>query len=114
MSPVLRTILLLTASNVFMTFAWYGLLDKMSARPLILAILASWGIAFFEYTLMVPANRIGHGVLTVAQLKMLQEVISLSVFVPFAFLYLREPLRLNYLWAALCILGAVYFVFKGK
>ena len=114
MPPILRTILLLAASNVFMTFAWYGLLDKMSARPLLLAILASWGIAFFEYVLMVPANRIGHGVLSVAQLKMLQEVISLSVFVPFAVLYLREPLRLNYLWAALCILGAVYFVFKGK
>lgn len=114
MSPLLRTILLLTFSNCFMTFAWYGLLDKMSGRPLLLAILASWGIAFFEYLLMMPANRMGHGVLSVAQLKMLQEVISLSVFVPFAVLYLREPLRLNYLWAALCILGAVYFVFKGK
>lgn len=114
MSPVLRTILLLIASNTFMTFAWYGLLDKMSARPLIWAVLASWGIAFFEYVLMVPANRLGHTVLSIAQLKMLQEVISLSVFVPFAFLYLREPLRLNYLWAALCILGAVYFVFKDK
>ncbi len=106
--------MLLTASNVFMTFAWYGLLDRMSARPLILAVLASWGIAFFEYVLMVPANRIGHAALSVGQLKMLQEVISLSVFVPFAVLYLREPLKLNYLWAALCILGAVYFVFRGK
>lgn len=114
MSPLLRTILLLCASNCFMTFAWYGLLGKMAARPLLVAILASWGIAFFEYLLMVPANRTGSQVLGVAQLKMLQEVIPLSVFVPFAVLYLREPLRLNYLWAALCILGAVYFVFKGK
>lgn len=111
---MLKTILLLVLSNTFMTFAWYGLLDKMSARPLILAILASWGIALLEYIFMVPANRIGHNVLSIAQLKMLQEVISLSVFVPFAVLYLKEPLRLNYLWAALCILGAVYFVFKGK
>ncbi|AAF10391.1 DMT family protein [Deinococcus radiodurans] len=114
MSPVLRTALLLTLSNVFMTFAWYGLLGKMAARPLLLAVLASWGIAFFEYLLQVPANRIGHQVLTVAQLKMLQEVISLAVFVPFAVLYLREPLRLNYLWAALCMMGAVYFVFRGR
>ncbi len=114
MSPLLRTVLLLTLSNVFMTFAWYGLLDKMAARPLLMAVLASWGIAFFEYVLQVPANRIGHQVLSVGQLKMLQEVISLSVFVPFAVLYLREPLKLNYLWAGLCILGAVYFVFRGK
>lgn len=111
---MLKTISLLVLSNTFMTFAWYGLLDKMSARPLILAILASWGIALLEYIFMVPANRIGHNVLSIAQLKMLQEVISLSIFVPFAVLYLKEPLRLNYLWAALCILGAVYFVFKGK
>ena len=110
----MKTAALLMLSNTFMTFAWYGLLDKMSARPLLLAILASWSIAFLEYVFMVPANRIGHQVLTVAQLKMLQEVISLSVFVPFAVLYLREPLNWNYLWAGLCILGAVFFVFKGK
>lgn len=114
MSPIVRTVLLLICSNIFMTFAWYGLLGKMAARPLLLAVLASWGIAFFEYLLQVPANRIGNTVLSVGQLKMLQEVISLGVFVPFAVLYLKEPLRLNYLWAALCILGAVYFVFKGK
>ncbi|WP_339096599.1 DMT family protein [Deinococcus sp. VB343] len=114
MSPVLKTTLLLMLSNTFMTFAWYGLLDKMSARPLLLAILASWGVAFLEYVFMVPANRIGHQVLTVAQLKMVQEVISLSVFVPFAVLYLREPLNWNYLWAGLCILGAVFFMFRGK
>ncbi|MDO4246913.1 MAG: DMT family protein [Deinococcus sp.] len=114
MSPVVKTTLLLMLSNTFMTFAWYGLLDKMSARPLILAILASWGIAFLEYVFMVPANRIGHQVLTVAQLKMLQEVISLSIFVPFAVLYLREPLNWNYLWAGLCILGAVFFMFRGR
>ena len=114
MSSIVKTAALLMLSNTFMTFAWYGLLDKMSARPLLLAILASWSIAFLEYVFMVPANRIGHQVLTVAQLKMLQEVISLSVFVPFAVLYLREPLNWNYLWAGLCILGAVFFVFKGK
>lgn len=114
MSPVLKTTLLLMLSNTFMTFAWYGLLDKMSARPLLLAILASWGVAFLEYVFMVPANRIGHQVLTVAQLKMVQEVISLSIFVPFAVLYLREPLNWNYLWAGLCILGAVFFMFRGK
>lgn len=110
----MKTTLLLMLSNTFMTFAWYGLLDKMSARPLLLAILASWGVAFLEYVFMVPANRIGHQVLTVAQLKMVQEVISLSVFVPFAVLYLREPLNWNYLWAGLCILGAVFFMFRGK
>ena len=108
------TILLLSLSNVFMTFAWYAHLKELSNRPWIVAALVSWGIAFFEYMLQVPGNRIGYTVLTVGQLKILQEVITLSVFVPFAFLYLKEPLKLDYLWAALCILAAVYFVFRSK
>jgi len=108
------TVLLLSLSNVFMTFAWYAHLKELSQRPWIVAALVSWGIAFFEYMLQVPGNRIGYTVLTVGQLKILQEVITLSVFVPFAFLYLKEPLKLDYLWAALCILGAVYFVFRSK
>ncbi len=99
------TILLLSLSNVFMTFAWYAHLKELKGRPWVVAALVSWGIAFFEYMLQVPGNRIGYTVLTVGQLKMLQEVITLSVFVPFAVLYLREPLKLDYLWAALCILG---------
>jgi uncharacterized protein len=108
------TVLLLSLSNVFMTFAWYAHLKELSQRPWIVAALVSWGIAFFEYMLQVPGNRIGYTVLTVGQLKILQEVITLSVFVPFAFFYLKEPLKLDYLWAALCILGAVYFVFRSK
>ena len=108
------TILLLSCSNVFMTFAWYAHLKELSARPWFIAALASWGIAFFEYLLQVPGNRIGYTVLSVGQLKLLQEVITLTVFVPFAVYYLREPLKLDYLWAALCVLGAVYFVFRGK
>jgi uncharacterized protein (DUF486 family) len=112
MSPIVQTICLLTASNVFMTFAWYSHLKELSTRPWIIAALASWGIALFEYLLQVPANRIGHKVLELGQLKILQEVITLTVFVPFAVLYMKEPLRLNYLWAALCICGAVYFVFR--
>jgi uncharacterized protein (DUF486 family) len=108
------TILLLSLSNVFMTFAWYAHLKELSQRPWIVAALVSWGIAFFEYMLQVPGNRIGFTVLTVGQLKLLQEVITLSVFVPFAAFYLKEPLKLDYLWAALCILGAVYFVFRSK
>ena len=103
---------LLLCSNVFMTFAWYAHLRNLSAKPLIVAILVSWGIAFFEYTLQVPANRIGHGQMSLGQLKILQEVITLSVFVPFAWLYMKEPLRLNYLYAALCMCGAVYFMFR--
>jgi uncharacterized protein (DUF486 family) len=109
----LQTILLLTASNVFMTFAWYGHLKSMSAKPWIIAALVSWGIALFEYLLQVPANRIGHQAMSVGQLKILQEVITLSVFVPFAVFYLREPLKLDYLWAGLCMLGAVYFIFRS-
>jgi uncharacterized protein (DUF486 family) len=108
------TIVLLTLSNVFMTFAWYAHLKELNQRPWIVAALVSWGIAFFEYMLQVPANRIGYTVLSVGQLKLMQEVITLSVFVPFAVLYMKEPLKLDYLWAALCILGAVYFVFRGN
>jgi uncharacterized protein (DUF486 family) len=112
MSVIARTVLLLTLSNVFMTFAWYAHLKNLGQKPWIIAALASWGIALFEYLLQVPANRIGYTTMTLPQLKILQEVITLSVFVPFAFLYMREPLKLDYLWAALCILGAVYFIFR--
>lgn len=114
MRPVILTILMLTASNVFMTFAWYAHLKELNHKPWIVAALVSWGIAFFEYILQVPANRTGYTVMSVGQLKILQEVITLSVFVPFAFFYLREPLKMDYLWAALCILGAVFFIFRGK
>ena len=116
MSPIVKTILLLTASNVFMTIAWYGHLKSLKDRALWIAILASWGIAFFEYCLQVPANRVGkqEANLALGQLKILQEVITLSVFVPFAVFYLKEPLKLDYLWAALCILGAVYFIFRSR
>ena len=107
------TIGLLTLSNVFMTFAWYAHLKELGSKPWIVAALVSWGIAFFEYMLQVPANRIGYTVFTIAQLKILQEVITLLVFVPFAFFYLREPLKLDYLWAGLCIVGAVYFIFRS-
>lgn len=110
---LLRTILLLSLSNVFMTFAWYAHLKNLSSKPWWVAALASWGIALFEYLLQVPANRIGHAAYSVAQLKILQEVIALTVFVPFAVFYLREPLRWNYLAAAGCILLAVWFVFRG-
>ena len=108
------TVLLLTLSNIFMTFAWYAHLKELNQRPWIIAALASWGIAFFEYMLQVPANRIGYTVLSVGQLKLMQEVITLVVFVPFAVFYLREPLKLDYLWAALCLVGAVYFVFRSR
>lgn len=108
------TILLLTLSNVFMTFAWYAHLKELSAKPWIVAALVSWGIAFFEYMFQVPANRIGYGVLSLGQLKILQEVITLTVFVPFALFYMKEPLKLDYLWAGLCIVGAVYFIFRGR
>ncbi len=114
MRPVLLSIVLLALSNVFMTFAWYAHLKELNHKPWIVAALVSWGIAFFEYMLQVPANRIGYTVLSVGQLKLLQEVITLSVFVPFALFYLREPLKLDYLWAALCLLGAVFFVFRSR
>ena len=108
------TILLLTASNVFMTFAWYAHLKNLSSRAWYVAALVSWGIALFEYLLQVPANRIGFaGGVSLAQLKILQEVITLAVFVPFAMLYMGEGLKLNYLWAALCLVGAVYFIFAA-
>lgn len=110
--PMLQTILLLTASNVFMTFAWYAHLKNLAHKPWIVAALVSWGIALFEYLLQVPANRIGYTTLSLPQLKILQEVITLSVFVPFAMFYMHQPLKLDYLWAALCILGAVYFIFR--
>lgn len=114
MRPVAISIVLLCASNVFMTFAWYAHLKELNHKPWIIAALISWGIAFFEYLLQVPANRVGYTVLSVGQLKILQEIITLTVFVPFALFYLKEPLKLDYLWAALCIIGAVFFIFRGK
>ena len=111
---LLQTVLLLTASNVFMTFAWYAHLKELNSKPWIIAALVSWGIALFEYLLQVPANRIGFTEYNVGQLKILQEVITLSVFVPFAIYYMKQPLKLDYLWAALCILGAVYFMFRNN
>jgi len=113
MDVAAKTVLLLIFSNVFMTFAWYGHLQNLRTRPLVLAILASWGIAFFEYVLQVPANRIGYTALSLAQLKIVQEVITLSVFVPFAIFYMNQPLKLDFLWAGLCLLGAVYFIFRS-
>src|SRR4029079_19147027 len=110
-----RTIVLLSASNVFMTFAWYGHLRTLETRPWIIAALVSWRIALCEYLLQVPRNRIGYASgMTLAQLKIVQEVITLVVFVPFAFFFMRQPLRLDFLWAALCMVGAVYFVFRGQ
>src|ERR1700740_93961 len=110
---IVQTIGLLTLSNVFMTIAWYGHLKNFASKPWWIAALASWGIALFEYLLQVPANRIGHSQLSLGQLKILQEAITLAVFVPFVVLYMREPLKLDYLWAGLCILGAVYFIFRS-
>lgn len=112
--PILKTVLLLIAANIFMTFAWYAHLRELSAKPLVVAILVSWGIAFFEYTLQVPANRIGYGVLTLPQLKIIQEVITLAVFIPFAVIYMKTPLSWNYLYAGICLAGAVYFIFKQQ
>jgi len=109
----LQAALLLVASNVFMTFAWYGHLKNMASKPWILAALVSWGIALFEYLLQVPANRIGAQTLSVGQLKVMQEVISLTVFVPFAVFYLGQPFKLDYIWAALCLVGAAYFMFRA-
>ena len=108
------TIALLCLSNVFMTFAWYAHLKELSAKPWFIAALISWGVAFFEYMLQVPANRIGYQVLSLGQLKILQEVITLTLFVPFAVYYMKEPFKLDYLWAGLCILGAVFFIFRDK
>jgi uncharacterized protein (DUF486 family) len=114
MSVLLQTIILLTLSNVFMTFAWYGHLGSLKDKVWYIAVAVSWGIAFFEYVLQVPANRIGSKEYSVAELKILQEVISLSVFVPIAVGYLKQPIKWDYLWASLCILGAVYFVFRER
>ncbi|HEX6599388.1 MAG TPA: DMT family protein [Gemmatimonadaceae bacterium] len=113
MPVIVRTAGLLVLSNIFMTFAWYAHLRNLSDRPWYVAALLSWGVALFEYLLQVPANRIGYTALTLGQLKILQEAITLLVFVPFAYLYMKQPLRLDFLWAALCIMGAVYFVFRG-
>jgi len=114
MPKALQTVLLLTASNVFMTFAWYGHLRTLGHRPWLIAALASWGMALFEYLLQVPANRIGYSVMTLSQLKILQEAITLLVFVPFAVFYMRQRLHLDFAWAGLCLLGAVYFAFRAK
>ena len=114
MRTILITVALLCFSNMFMTFAWYGHLKNLSHKPWFTAAVISWGIAFFEYMLQVPANRIGHQVISVGQLKIIQEIVTLSVFVPFSILYLKEQPRLDYLWAGLCILGAVFFVFRHK
>ena len=108
-----QTIGLLVLSNVFMTFAWYGHLKNLSTKPWWIAALVSWGIALFEYLLQVPANRIGFGTFSLAQLKILQEVVTLAVFVPFAILYMDQPIKLDYLWAGVCLLGAVYFIFRS-
>jgi uncharacterized protein len=113
MSVVVTTVVLLVCSNVFMTFAWYAHLKNLSARPWYIAAFVSWGIALFEYLLQVPANRIGYTTLNVAQLKVLQEAITLLVFVPFAILYMRQPVKLDYVWAGLCLIGAVYFAFRS-
>jgi uncharacterized protein (DUF486 family) len=113
MNPVLAATLLLVGSNVFMTFAWYAHLKNLADRPWYVAALASWSIAFFEYLLQVPGNRIGYTRMSLPQLKILQEVITLSVFVPFAVFYMNKSLKLDYLWAGLCILGAVYFIFRS-
>jgi uncharacterized protein (DUF486 family) len=113
MPATLKFILLLTCSNVFMTFAWYAHLKNLNSKPVWIAILVSWGIAFFEYCLQVPGNRAGKEVMSLGQLKILQEVITLCVFVPFAYFYMGQGLKINYLWAGLCIFGAVYFVFRG-
>ncbi|WP_019934624.1 MULTISPECIES: DMT family protein [Oceanimonas] len=114
MPPLAITISLLILSNIFMTFAWYGHLKNMQHSPWIWAALVSWGIALFEYLLQVPANRIGAQVVNVGQLKILQEVITLSVFVPFSILYLKEPFRMDFVWAGLCLLGAVFFMFRER
>ncbi len=113
MNPIMTTILLLICSNIFMTFAWYAHLKEMGDKPWVIAAFVSWGVALFEYLFQVPANRIGFTVMSLGQLKILQEVITLSVFVPFVVLYMKEPLKLDYLWAGLCLVGAVYFMFRS-
>ncbi|MBC5830380.1 DMT family protein [Vibrio metschnikovii] len=114
MPPMLVTIGLLLISNVFMTFAWYAHLKDLAHKPWIIAALISWGIALFEYMFQVPANRIGYTVMNLGQLKIVQEVITLTVFVPFALIYMKEPFRLDFVWAGLCLLGAVFFIFRPQ
>ncbi|MFH1302450.1 MAG: DMT family protein [Planctomycetota bacterium] len=109
---IVQTVLLLVMSNIFMTIAWYAHLKELNHKPWLVAVFVSWGVAFFEYLIQVPANRIGYTELSLGQLKIIQEVITLSVFVPFALFYMNQPLKLDYLWAALCLAGAVYFVFR--
>ncbi len=109
----MKTIALLLMSNIFMTFAWYAHLKNLRTRHWLIAVAVSWGIAFFEYLIQVPANRIGYGRFSLAQLKIIQEVITLSVFVPFAIFYMGQPIKLNYLWAGFCLAGAVFFIFRG-
>jgi uncharacterized protein (DUF486 family) len=114
MKQILFTVGLLVCSNIFMTFAWYAHLRELNGKPWIVAALVSWGIALFEYLFQVPANRIGFTVLSIGQLKIIQEVITLSVFVPFSLFYMKEPLKMDYLWAGLCLVGAVYFMFRSR
>lgn len=114
MPPVAATIALLLCSNIFMTFAWYAHLRELQHKPWLVAALTSWGIALFEYLFQVPANRIGYQVLNVGELKIVQEIITLSLFVPFSLLYLKEPLKLDYLWAGLCLVGAAFFIFRDR
>ncbi len=114
MKPIFITIGLLFCSNIFMTFAWYAHLKELNNKPWVIIVLISWGVALFEYMFQVPANRIGFTVLSIGQLKIIQEVITLSVFVPFSLLYMKEPLKMDYLWAGLCLVGAVYFMFRSK
>lgn len=110
---IATTVTLLCLSNIFMTFAWYGHLKNLASAPLWIAVLVSWGIAFFEYALQVPANRIGFSVLSLAQLKIIQEVITLALFIPLAVFYMHQPFKTDYLWAGLCLIGAVYFIFRS-
>ena len=110
---IVRTVFLLLLSNIFMTFAWYAHLKDLKTAPWFLAVIVSWGLAFFEYMLQVPANRVGYGTFSLGQLKILQEVIALTVFVPFAVLYMGQPLKLDYLWAGCCLAGAVFFIFRS-
>lgn len=114
MNRIFITIILLCCSNIFMTFAWYGHLKNLNHKPWIIAALVSWGIALFEYLLQVPANRIGHSILTVGQLKIIQEIITLFIFVPFSIFFLKEKITLDYLWAGLCLMGAVFFLFRSR
>ena len=113
MTPTTQAILLLICSNIFMTFAWYGHLKNLAGSPWYIAAMVSWGIALFEYLLQVPANRIGFQSMNLAQLKIIQEVITLAVFVPFSVLYMQQPFKLDFVWAGLCLVGAVYFMFRN-